>query len=39
MKKDKEEAVVDLENLAPIAQPLAQKKLLKKIHKVIKKGK
>ena len=36
--KDKEEIVIPLEDLSPIAQPLAQKKLLKKLHKTIKKG-
>lgn len=28
-----------MEDLSPIAQPLAQKKMLKKLHKTIKKGK
>lgn len=37
-KKDKEEIVIPLEDLSPIAHPLAQKKLLKKLHKTIKKG-
>jgi H/ACA ribonucleoprotein complex subunit 2 len=37
-KKSKDEPTVSLEDLSPIAQPLAQKKLLKKIHKTIKKG-
>ena len=36
--KEKEEIVIPLEDLSPIAQPLAQKKLLKKLHKTIKKG-
>lgn len=27
-----------MEDLSPIAQPLAQKKMLKKLHKTIKKG-
>lgn len=36
-KKDKE-IVIPLEDLSPIAQPLAQKKLVKKLHKTIKKG-
>ena len=38
IKKEKEEIVVPLEDLSPIAQPLAQKKILKKLHKTIKKG-
>lgn len=38
VKKEKEEIIVPLEDLSPIAQPLAQKKLLKKLHKTIKKG-
>lgn len=37
-KKEKEEIVIPLEDLSPIAQPLAQKKLVKKLHKTIKKG-
>lgn len=37
-KKEKEEITIPLEDLSPIAQPLAQKKLLKKLHKTIKKG-
>lgn len=37
-KEEKEEVVVNLEDLSPIAHPLAQKKLLKKLHKTIKKG-
>lgn len=37
-KKEKEEIVVPLEDLSPIAHPLAQKKLVKKLHKTIKKG-
>lgn len=37
-KKEKEEIVIPLEDLSPIAHPLAQKKLLKKLHKTIKKG-
>lgn len=37
-KKEKEEIIIPLEDLSPIAQPLAQKKLLKKLHKTIKKG-
>lgn len=31
--------MIPLEDLSPIAQPLAQKKLVKKLHKTIKKGK
>lgn len=38
MKKAKEEPVVGLEDLSPIAQPLAQKKLTRKLHKTIKRG-
>jgi H/ACA ribonucleoprotein complex subunit 2 len=41
-KKDKtikDEDTAPIEELSPIAQPLAQKKLLKKLHKTIKKGK
>ena len=38
IKKEKEEIVIPLEDLSPIAHPLAQKKLLKKLHKTIKKG-
>ena len=38
VKTDKEEIVIPLEDLSPIAHPLAQKKLLKKLHKTIKKG-
>lgn len=34
----REEIIIPLEDLSPIAQPLAQKKLLKKLHKTIKKG-
>lgn len=37
-KKEKEEIIIPLEDLSPIAHPLAQKKLLKKLHKTIKKG-
>lgn len=37
-KKDKDEIVIPLEDLSPLAHPLAQKKLLKKLHKTIKKG-
>lgn len=37
-KKEKDEIVIPLEDLSPIAQPLAQKKMLKKLHKTIKKG-
>lgn len=37
-KKDKEDIVIPLEDLSPIAQPLAQKKLAKRLHKTIKKG-
>jgi H/ACA ribonucleoprotein complex subunit 2 len=37
-KKEKDQIVVPIEELSPIAQPLAQKKLLKKLHKTVKKG-
>lgn len=37
-KSEKEEIVIPLEDLSPIAHPLAQKKLVKKLHKTIKKG-
>jgi H/ACA ribonucleoprotein complex subunit 2 len=39
-KKEKEEIeiVISVEDLSPIAHPLAQKKLLKKLQKTIKKG-
>lgn len=36
-KKDDDEPI-STENLSPIAHPLAQKKLVKKLHKTIKKG-
>lgn len=38
IKKEKEEVVVDPAEFSPICQPLAQKKLVKKLHKTIKKG-
>lgn len=37
-KKEKEEVTVSVEDLSPLAHPLAQKKLAKKLHKTIKKG-
>ena len=37
-KKEDDEVVVRVEDLSPLAKPLAQKKLLKKLHKVVKKG-
>jgi hypothetical protein len=37
-KKVKEEIIIPLEDLSPIAHPLAQKKLAKKLHKTIKRG-
>lgn len=37
-EKEKEEVVIALEDLSPLAHPLAQKKLVKKLHKTIKKG-
>lgn len=36
--KEKEEVVIPVEDLSPLAHPLANKKLLKKLHKTIKKG-
>ncbi|TCD66986.1 snoRNA-binding protein [Steccherinum ochraceum] len=38
VKKEEEKTVVPLEDLSPIAQPLAQHKLTKKLHKTIKKA-
>ena len=38
VKKEKEEIVINLDELSPIARPLAQRKLLKKLQKTIKKG-
>ena len=37
-KKEKEEIIIPPEDLSPLAQPIAQKKLAKKLHKTIKKG-
>ena len=37
-KKEEREIVIPVEDLSPIAHPLAQKKLLKKLQKTIKKG-
>jgi len=37
-KEKKDEVTVPLEELSPIAQPLAQKKLLKNLHRTIKRG-
>lgn len=37
-KKEEREIVIPVEDLSPIAQPLAQKKLLKKLQKTIKRG-
>ena len=38
-KKPKEEEItINVEDLSPIARPLAQRKLVKKLHKTIKKG-
>lgn len=37
-EKEKDEIIIPLEDLSPIAKPLAQKKLVKKLHKTIKKG-
>ena len=36
--KEKDQIIIPLEDLSPIAHPLAEKKLLKKLHKTIKKG-
>lgn len=36
--KEREEVVIPAEDLSPLAHPLANKKLLKKLHKTIKKG-
>jgi H/ACA ribonucleoprotein complex subunit 2 len=38
VKKEKEEVEVNVADLSPLAHPLAQKKLVKKLHKTIKKG-
>jgi hypothetical protein len=38
VRKEKDEPVVVPEDLSPIAQPLAPKKLTKKLHKTIKRG-
>jgi hypothetical protein len=37
-KKEEREIVIPVEDLSPIAHPLAQKKLLKKLQKTIKRG-
>ena len=37
-KKEKGEIIIPLEDLCPIAHPLADKKLAKKLHKTIKRG-
>ncbi len=37
-KNKEEEIIIPLEDLSPIAHPLAQKKLLKKLQKTIKRG-
>ncbi|KAI0254390.1 putative RNA-binding protein L7Ae [Lactifluus subvellereus] len=37
-KKEKDEIVIPVEDLSPIAHPLAQKKLLKKLQKTIKRA-
>lgn len=37
-KKEKEEVVIPVEDLSPVAHPFAEKKLVKKLHKTIKKG-
>ena len=37
-KKERDEIIIPLEDLSPIAHPLAQKKLLKKLQKTIKRG-
>jgi H/ACA ribonucleoprotein complex subunit 2 len=38
IKKEKDAIVINIEELSPIAHPLAEKKLTKKLHKTIKKG-
>jgi H/ACA ribonucleoprotein complex subunit 2 len=38
VKKDRDEIIIPIEDLSPLAHPLAQKKLLKKLHKTVKKG-
>lgn len=38
VKKEKLETLIDVKNLSPIAHPLAEHKLQKKLHKCIKKG-
>ena len=37
-KKEEHEITIPVEDLSPIAHPLAQKKLLKKLQKTIKRG-
>ena len=37
-KEEQGEIVVPVEELSPIAHPLAQRKLLKKLNKAVKKG-
>jgi H/ACA ribonucleoprotein complex subunit 2 len=37
-KEERDEIVIPLEDLSPIAHPLAQKKLMKKLQKTIKRG-
>lgn len=37
-KKEEHEIVIPVEDLSPIAHPLAQKKLLKRLQKTIKRG-
>jgi hypothetical protein len=37
-KKEKVEIVIPVEDLSPLAHPLAQRKLVKKLHKTVKKG-
>jgi H/ACA ribonucleoprotein complex subunit 2 len=37
-KKKKDEIVIPLQDLSPLAHPLAQKKLLKNLHKTVKRG-
>ena len=38
MKKEKVELIIDAKHLSPLAHPLAEHKLQKKLHKCIKKG-
>jgi hypothetical protein len=37
-KSPEKEEIVSIEDLSPIAQPLAQRKLLKRLYRIVKKG-